>query len=80
MKGVLVDAPASKQFKEKPRLRLYDLATTQAGGANPQLLVAGAHLGFHWAQIDIPAPLGDVVGVADVISKLRPLAANVANL
>ena len=28
------------------------------------------------AQIDVPAPLGHVMGVADVVSKLRPFAAH----
>ena len=28
------------------------------------------------AQIYVPAPLSDVVGVADIVSKLRPFAAH----
>jgi hypothetical protein len=31
------------------------------------------------AQIDVPAPLGYIVGVADGISELRPLAADITN-
>jgi hypothetical protein len=31
---------------------------------------------MHGAQVDVPATFGHVVGVADVISELRPLAAD----
>jgi hypothetical protein len=31
------------------------------------------------AQIDVPAPLAYIVGVADGISELRPLAADITN-
>jgi hypothetical protein len=34
---------------------------------------------MNWAQIDVPAPLTDIVGVADGISELRPLAADITN-
>ena len=37
-------------------------------------------LGVHWAQIDVPAPLGDVVRVTDVVSRTRPFTANFTNL
>ncbi len=61
-------------------LRLNDFAAAQAGGANADPLARALHLGVNRAQIDVPAPLGHVVGVADVISKLRPFAAYFANL
>jgi hypothetical protein len=61
-------------------LGFYHFAAAQAGGADADALGAALHLGADWTQIDVPTPLGDVVGVTDVISKLRPLAADCANL
>jgi hypothetical protein len=31
------------------------------------------------AQIDVPSPLADIVGVTDGVSELRPLAADITN-
>ena len=61
-------------------LRFDDFAAAEAGGANANPFSSGAHFGVHWPQIHVPAPLGDVMGVADVISKLRPLAADLTYL
>ena len=58
----------------------YDFAAAQAGRADADALIPALNLGVDRAQIDVPAPLSHVVGVADVISKLRPLAADFANL
>jgi hypothetical protein len=60
-------------------LCLDDLAAADAGRADAHVLVSGSHFGMNRAQINVPAPLGHVVGVADGISKLRSLAANIAN-
>jgi hypothetical protein len=38
--------------------------------------VRAAHNRAYSAQIDVPAPFRDVMGVADVVSKLRPFAAH----
>jgi hypothetical protein len=59
---------------------LCDFAAAQAGGAHAHALVAALNFRVHRAQIHVPAPLAHVVGVADVISKLRPLAADIAYL
>jgi hypothetical protein len=64
----------------KTGLRLNDFAAAQAGGADANTLASALHFGVDRAQIDVPAPLGHVVGVAYVISKLRPFAADFANL
>lgn len=61
-------------------LRLDDFAAAQARGADAQLLGSALHLGAHRAQVDVPAPLGDIVGVADIVAELRPLAANITDL
>jgi hypothetical protein len=57
-------------------LRLNHFAAAQAGGANAHALGGCAHAGVYGAKIDVPAPLGDVVGVADAVSGLRLLTAD----
>ena len=61
-------------------LSLNNFTAAQAGCAHADPLARTLHFGVHRAQIDVPAPLGHVVGVADVISKLRPFAADFAYL
>ena len=62
-------------------LSLDDLAALDAAGAHADLLVAAViELGLHRAQIDVPAPAGDVVRVRDVVAELRTLAADFTNL
>jgi len=56
-----------------------DFAATQTRGADAYVLGCGSHLGVNRAQIDVPAPLAHIVGVTDGVSKLRPLAADIAN-
>ena len=60
-------------------LRLNHFAAAKTGGADAHVLISGSHLGVNRAQIDVPAPLADVVGVTDGISELRPLAADITN-
>jgi hypothetical protein len=57
-------------------LRLYDFAGTQAAGADADALSHTLHFGVDRAQVDVPAPLGHVVSVANVVSRLRALAAD----
>jgi hypothetical protein len=61
-------------------LRFYDFAAAQAGSADADTLGPATHFGADRTQIDVPAPLSHIVGVADVVSKLRPFAADRANL
>ncbi len=58
------------------RLGLDHFAAAQAGSADAHALSAAAYLRANWAQIDIPAPLAHVVGVADVVTGERLLAAD----
>lgn len=62
------------------KLCLGYFAAAQAAGANPHALVAGLGLGMHRAQIDVPAPTGDVVRVTDVVTELRAFAADFTDL
>ena len=57
-----------------------DFAAAQAGSADADAPGCPGHLGPDRPQIDIPAPLGHIVGVADVVAELRPLAANITYL
>jgi hypothetical protein len=57
-------------------LSLDYFAAAKARGTNAHALGCGADSGVNVAQVDIPAPLSDVVGVADAISRLRLLAAD----
>jgi hypothetical protein len=57
-----------------------DFAAAQAGSANADALVAALHFSVDRAQIDVPTPLGHVMGVADIVPKLRPFAADFAYL
>ena len=59
---------------------LPHLAAAQAGGAHADALAGPIHDCTDGPQVYVPTPLGHVVGVADVISKLRFLAAHIAYL
>ena len=52
----------------------------QAGSADADTFGGTLHLGANRPQIDIPAPPADIVGVADIVSELRPLAAYITYL
>jgi hypothetical protein len=62
------------------RLRLDNFAAAEAGGAHADAFGGGAYAGVHRSQIDVPPPLSDVVGVADAVSELRLLAADITLL
>src|SRR5579863_3306270 len=57
-----------------------DFAAADAGSADAKALSCTFHLGANRAQVDVPAPPRDVVGVADGISKLRAFPADITNL
>jgi hypothetical protein len=61
-------------------LSFYDLAAAQAGGADAHLARTAVHARPYRPQVDVPAPLGHVVRVADVIARTRPFAANLTYL
>ena len=65
---------------DETRLRLHDLAAAQAAGADTHPLVAVGGFRMHGTKINVPAPLGNVVGMTDLISCKRLLAANFTNL
>jgi hypothetical protein len=60
--------------------RFDNLAGLKAGGAYADALVGAIHTGAHGTQVHVPAAAAHVVSVADLISKLRAFAADVANL
>jgi hypothetical protein len=57
-------------------LRLDDFAAAQAGGADADALALSVDLGMDGLQVQIPAPLAHVMGVADAVSSLRLAAAD----
>jgi hypothetical protein len=61
-------------------LGLNDFAAAQAGRANADAFSLSVHLGVHRTQVDVPAPLSHVVGVADAVSRLRLLTADITLL
>jgi hypothetical protein len=67
---------------EKSLLRygLDDFARFDAPGAHANALAAPWHLGLDGTKIDIPAPLGNIVRMRDLVTELRTLAADFANL
>ena len=69
-----------KNRDQPGNLRFNHFAAAQAGGADADAFGGGAHFGVDRAQVDVPAPLGHVVGVADIVSELRPLAAEITNM
>ena len=71
------DSVLSTRYSE---LRFNDFAAFQALGADAHAFAAGADFGAHGAQVHVPATLGHVVGVADIVSRLRLFAADSADL
>jgi hypothetical protein len=61
-------------------LRFDYFAATQAGRADADTPGRRTHFGVDRAQVDVPAPLGHVVSVADIVPELRPLAADITNM
>src|SRR5688500_9741636 len=59
--------------------RLADFARTDAAGAHPHSPGGASDGGPYAVQVGIPAAFCNVVGVADVVSKTRPLAAYLTN-
>jgi hypothetical protein len=61
-------------------LRLDYLTRFNAPGADPNPLAAARDLGLNRTKIDIPAPLGNIVRMRDLITELRTLAADCTHL
>jgi hypothetical protein len=62
------------------RLRLDDFAAAQAGSADAHALALSVYLGVYRLQVDVPAPLGHIVSVADAVSRERLAAADITLL
>jgi len=56
---------------------LLDFVVANAGGAHANPLGGARNYGPHLLQIDIPAPVGNIVGVADLMPEHRPAAAHI---
>ena len=64
----------------KDWLSLLDLARLDAAGADADPLGGAVDQSLHCLQIDIPAALGHVVRVRNVVAELRSFAANLTYL
>jgi hypothetical protein len=56
-----------------------NLARTNARRANPQTPACAIYQRAHLLQVQIPAALGDIVGMTDAVPELRTSAAYLAN-
>jgi len=70
-------ACGGSQAKLKVLSLLY-FPALEAGSAHPHAPVRSLNDRAHRAQVHVPSPFGDVMGVADIVSKLRPFAAHFA--
>ena len=61
-------------------LSFRDFSTAQAGSADADTFSGALHLGANGPQIDVPSSPADIVGVTDIVSELRPLAAHITYL
>jgi hypothetical protein len=62
------------------KLRLDHFTAAQAGRAHANALSCAFYTRADGAQVYVPAPAGHVVRVADDVSELRLLTADVTNL
>jgi hypothetical protein len=62
------------------KLAFDDFAGLDAAGADAHPLAAAIHLSLYGLQIDVPAAAGRVVGVGDIVAKLRAFAAKITFL
>jgi hypothetical protein len=56
------------------------LAGTDTGRADSDFLAAAVDQGANGLEVEVPAPLGDIMRVADPVAELRPAAANFTKL
>ena len=66
--------------RSNPQSGFDDFAGLDAAGANANALVAARNLSLYRAEIDVPAALGDVVRMRNLVTELRTFAADGANL
>jgi hypothetical protein len=59
---------------------LLDFTIPNARRADFQPFAGAFDEGSHGLKIDVPAALGDVMSVANAVTKLRPATAYIANL
>ena len=67
-------------MEEVVSLCLCNLAALQAIRADAHALGRAVYAGAHWPQVNVPAPIAYVMRMRNVVTELRLLAANIANL
>ena len=58
---------------------LLNFTRANAGRAHPEALARAIHQSANRLEVQVPAPIGDVVSVADPVSELGTATANFAN-
>src|ERR1700691_2560391 len=76
----LVSSPKVRGKRSNCRLCLYDLACFNTTGADANALVPARNLSLDRAEINVPAALGHIVRMRNLIAELRTFTANCANL
>lgn len=56
-----------------------DFTGPDAGRANAETAAGAVYNRAHTLQVQVPAALGNIVGVADAVAELRPAATHFAN-
>lgn len=77
---IVSDPKSESAAVPQPRLCLLDLAALDATGTHADALGGAVHHRLHRLKVHIPAALGHVVRVRNIVAKLRPFAANITYL
>jgi hypothetical protein len=73
--------PPGRNPKDQRDLRrFFDFAVLNAGGAHTNALGRALHHRVDFLQIDVPAPLRQIVSVAHPVSELGTSPANITHL
>jgi hypothetical protein len=59
---------------------LHDFTGFDTSGTDADPLISAIHFSLNRTKVDVPAALGDIMRVRDLITELRALAADFANL
>src|SRR5438477_3011645 len=70
--------PEALRLNNAVTLGFLYFSALQTGSANAHTAVRTLHNRAYGTQIHVPAPLSHIMGVADIVSKLRPFAAHFA--
>src|SRR5579872_2431318 len=70
---------AGRAYQDRLR-HLLHFTGSDTGRTDAQALTSAVHQGSHRLEVEVPAAISDIVGVADAVAKLGSAAANFTNL